>query len=135
MSEINVRLDFGAEFSGILFAGHAQVNVGKGEGLMRPYELLLGALGSCFYSTFLGIAAKMRLEYAGARLDIRGVKREETPTTLKTADISFTVYGAKDEKGFQRAAELAAKYCSVHETLTKVADITLSVRFEDVLPK
>ena len=112
-----------------------RAGVGKGEGLLRPYELLLGALGSCYYSTFLDIAAKMRLKYAGARLHIRGVKREEAPTTLKTADMAFTILGAKDEKGFRRAAELAAKYCSVHETLTKVAQITLTVAFEEAHPE
>ncbi|HSK68529.1 MAG TPA: OsmC family protein [Candidatus Limnocylindria bacterium] len=107
MDEAAVRLEFGQGFAGVLRGGSAEVPVGQGGGL-RPYELLLGALGSCFYSTFLGIAAKMRLEYDSARVDVRGVKRDEVPTTLKDAWLTFTIIGAKDEKGFRRAAELAA---------------------------
>lgn len=130
MDETAIRLDFAPDFSGTLRADQAQAGVGRGEGMLRPYELLLGALGSCFYSTFMDIAAKMRLVFEGARVDVRGVKREEVPTTLKTAHIAFTIIGAKDEKGFRRAADLAAKYCSIHETLSKVADIRLEVSFD-----
>lgn len=41
----------------------------------------------------------------------------------------MTIRGAQDEKGFDRASELAAKYCSVHETIVQVADIALELRF------
>lgn len=96
---------------------------------MAPYDLMLGALGACYYSTFVGIADKMRLDYERAEITIHGVKREEVPTTLKTVDMVFTLYGAADQKGFERAANLAAKYCSVHETIAKVADIKLELKF------
>ena len=130
MSETTVKLGFTNEFEGTLTAKNGAVKVGKGEGMLAPSELLLGALGGCFYSTFLGIARKMRLEFEGAAFSIHGVKREEVPTTLKTVDIVFTIRGAKGEKGFQRAAELAAKHCSVHETLSKVAEMSLRVVLE-----
>ncbi|NLE19453.1 MAG: OsmC family protein [Clostridiales bacterium] len=130
MSETTVKLGFTNEFEGTLTAKNGAVKVGKGEGMLAPYELLLGALGGCFYSTFLGIARKMRLEFDSAAFSIHGVKREEVPTTLKTVDIVFTIRGAKGEKGFQRAAELAAKHCSVHETLSKVAEMSLRVVLE-----
>jgi uncharacterized OsmC-like protein len=41
----------------------------------------------------------------------------------------LSIQGAPKEKGFARAAELAAKHCSVHETIAKVAQISLEVRF------
>lgn len=129
MQEITVSLQFGTELDGTLRAGERQLTVGKEAGGFSPYEMLLGALGSCYYSTFIGIARKMRLEYAGADIAIHGVKRDEIPTTLKTVDMVLTVRGAKDEKGFDRASQLAAKHCSVHETISKVADIALSLRF------
>lgn len=129
MQEITVSLQFGTELDGTLRAGERQLTVGKERGGFSPYEMLLGALGSCYYSTFIGIARKMRLEYAGADIAIHGVKRDEIPTTLKTVDMVLTVRGARDEKGFDRASQLAAKHCSVHETISKVADIALSLRF------
>lgn len=130
MSEISVKLAFGNGFEGTLYARNGSAAIGKGEGMLRPYDLQLGALGACYYSTFVDIAGKMRLEYEKAEIAILGVKREDTPTTLKTVTMDFTLYGVKEQKGFQRAAELAAKYCSVHETVSKVAEITLRITFE-----
>ena len=129
MAQINVGLEFGREFEGELKAARAGAAIGTGEGQLRPYDMLLGALGACYYSTFVDIAKKMRLEYEDASIDISGVKREEVPTTLATVDMVFTIRGASDQKIFRRAAELAAKYCSVHETVSKDAEIRLEIRF------
>jgi len=130
VQEISVKLEFGNAFEGTLFAANGAVRIGKGEGTLKPYDLLLGALGACYYSTFLDIAAKLRLEYERAELQIRGVKRDEVPTTLRTVEMVFILHGAKGEKGFSRAAELAAKYCSVHETVSKVAEIRFRLEFD-----
>jgi putative redox protein len=129
MAQINVGLQFGREFEGELSAARAGAAIGMGDGQLRPYDMLLGALGACYYSTFVDIAKKMRLEYEGASIDISGVKRQEVPTTLATVDMVFTIRGVSDQKSFRRAADLAAKYCSVHETVSKVAEISLDVRF------
>ena len=129
MSQTRVELKFSNTFEGELTTARGTASVGQGEGQLRPYDMLLGALGTCFYATFLDIARKMRLEYESAAIDITGVKREEVPTTLSTVDMIFTISGAGDQKGFQRAAELAARYCSVHETVSKVATIRLDLRF------
>ncbi|MDD4079955.1 MAG: OsmC family protein [Eubacteriales bacterium] len=131
MEEIRVAMRFGNRFRGELISDDRQISIGKGAGGMTPYELLLGSLGSCYYSTFIDIARKMRLEYTGADILIRGVKRDEVPTMLKTAEMMVTIRGAKSHKGFARASELAAKYCSIHATLSHVADITLTLLFED----
>lgn len=130
MSETRVKLEFGRNFEGKLTADFGEVLIGKKqEGRLRPYDLMLGALGSCYYATFVDIADKMRLEYEKAEVAIHGIKREEVPTTLRTVDMVFTVYGAKEQKGFERASELAAKYCSVHETISQVAEINLKLQF------
>ncbi len=132
MSETNVKLRFTREFDGWLEAEHGSAKIGKAEeGKLRPYDLMLGALGACYYATFVGIADKMKLAYDRVEIDIHGVKREEVPTTLKTVDMVLKVYGAEDSKGFERASDLAAKYCSVHETISKVAEISLKVEFAD----
>ncbi|MGI6695633.1 MAG: OsmC family protein [Christensenellales bacterium] len=129
MKEINVSLQFGTEFEGTLQADDRQIAIGRKAGGMASYELLLGALGSCYYATFISIARKMRLEYKGVDIAIHGVKRDQVPETLQTVEMTITIRGAQDEKGFDRASELAAKYCSVHETIAQVADIALELRF------
>lgn len=129
MQEIHVSLRFGTEFEGTLQADDRQVAIGRKAGGMAPYELLLGALGSCYYATFIGVARKMRLEYEGVDIAIHGIKRDQVPETLKTVEMTITVRGAREEKGFDRASQLAAKYCSVHETIAQVADIALKLEF------
>ena len=69
--------------------------------------------------------------YERMEIGVRGVKREEIPTVLKTVEMVVTVYGAPDQKGFARAAELSGKYCSVHETIAQVAQIRTELRFVD----
>ena len=130
MAETTVRMEFSRGFDGMLMAQNGEARVGREEGALRPYDLLLGALGACYYSTFLDIAGKMRLEYERAEISLRGVKRDTVPTTLETVDMVFTIHGAAGEKGFERATQLAAKYCSVHETIAWVAEIRLEVLFE-----
>lgn len=129
MRKIDVSLTFQNEFHGELKAKNAAVNIGLEEGTLAPYDMMLGALGSCYYSTFLDIAKKKHLVYDKVTIEISGVKREETPTTLKTVDMTVIIYGAVSENGFEQTATLAAKYCSVHETISKVADIKLTLQF------
>lgn len=129
MQEIDVRLSWERQFKGELTAKNGSAAIGQGEGALAPYDLMLGALGACYYSTFVDIADKMRLDYQSAAIDIHGVKRDEVPTTLKEVSMTLTIRGTPDEKGFARAAGLAAKYCSVHETISKVAHISLDVKF------
>ncbi|NLG57508.1 MAG: OsmC family protein [Clostridiales bacterium] len=131
MAEIQVALRFGQAFQGALQAGERRIAIGKEAGGFSPYELLLGALGSCYYATFVDIAKKMRLAYQGAEITVRGTKRAQAPTTLETAAIALTIRGAESQKGFERASQLAARHCSVHHTLEKVAQITLTLRFEE----
>jgi len=124
-----VTLDFKDGFQGKLTAPGGTVAIGGTEGGLAPYNLLFGALGSCFYSTFLSIATKKRLTYSTAKLTITGHKRDEVPPTLDHVEIRMEIAGASDEKGILRSAELGASYCSIHATVSKVADIKLAVTF------
>ena len=129
MKEVSVSLHFSNEFSGTMNTGLSQVSIGHEPGQLMPYDMMLGALGSCFYANFLEIARKMRLDYESVSIDIKGLKRDEVPTTLQEVSMILTIIGALEQKGFQRAGELAAKYCSVHETISRVADMKLELRF------
>lgn len=129
MSDISVRLDFENTFNGTLNAGERTVTVG--ESGFRPYEMLLGALGGCYYATLLDITEKMRVGFESAQVKVQGRKRQETPTHLEWCEVTLSVKGAEDREKMQRAAQLAAKYCSVYYTISQVCTIELKVESEN----
>ncbi len=126
-----VNLNFGKEFCGELKTAKGSFGVGRCEKGLTPYEMLLASLGACFYATFISLAEKMKLDYEKVELEVSGEHRKEVPTTLETVNMTFTMYGIDEEKQdkYERASELAAKYCSIHETIAQVATINLHVRF------
>ena len=132
MSTIEVGLTFKDGFNGVLEAKNTSIQVGGTEGTAAPYDMLLGALGSCLYATFLDIAVKKRIEYDRVEIKIKGEKRTEVPMTLKEVDIEAVVYGSKaeKEKGLTQAFQLATRYCSVFQTVAKVAEMHPRIRFE-----
>lgn len=123
MSEI--RAVFEPRYHGIIEGSRARLVLGPEEGEFGPYDLVLGGLAGCFYATFLGIAGKMHLHYHEVILDIEGHHREDPPTTLQHIILNMEVKGADpdQEKRYQRAVEIAGKYCSVYQTLSQVAEI------------
>jgi putative redox protein len=42
----------------------------------------------------------------------------------------MVVFNGSDEEKLRKAADLGAKFCSIHETISKVAKIDLVVTFE-----
>lgn len=118
-----VRLHFDQGFNGQASAERASLSINEsGEGFV-PYELLYSALGSCVHATFLGIAEKMRVQFEAMDYHITGVKREEIPTFLIECTITVTVKGASDQAKFEKAFTLGTEYCSIFNTLKKVAQM------------
>ena len=109
----------------------AIVKIGAKEGEVFPYDMLLGALSSCFYYTLIEILEKRKSEIPEIEIVVTGQKREKVPTTLEWVNMEITVYGKVDETQFLRFVDLAAKYCSIHETISKVATMTHKVHFVD----
>ncbi|MDD3999773.1 MAG: OsmC family protein [Bacilli bacterium] len=130
MATDKMKFEWTNDFQGIMTTPNSILNIGRNEGEFRPYELLFGSLGACFYATLLEIALKKRLNFRSAKMEISGSKRKEVPTTLEAVLIKLIIINPSDEKQFLRSAELSSKYCSIHETISKVADITLEVSFE-----
>ena len=91
-------------------------------------DLMLGALSACFHSTLHDILKK-KSEIPTIEIIVTGEKRTEVPTTLEWVNLEITVTGDADEKQFLRSVDLAAKYCSVHETISKVARMSHEVKF------
>ena len=94
--------------------------------------MLLGALLSCLYATFLDIVKKMKLEFDSCEMTADGVKREETPATLEYVKVTMVISGAAEEQSdrFRRATGLATKYCSVYKTISCVSEMELEVQFK-----
>ncbi len=132
MAVISVKTPFNNDFTGELVTGRARVDIGSGEGRLAPYDMLLGALSSCLYATFLGVIEKKRLTFATCELEVKGEKRTEIPTTLQWCQVEMRIRGAIEgkEKHYIEAANLAGEYCSIYQTLSNVADMSIEVIFE-----
>lgn len=128
MAVETVKFEFSNEYKGFMEVKNGKVNIG--EGGLSPYNLLLGALGGCLFHTFIEIVNKKRLTFDGVNMEISGNKRETTPTTLEKANIKFIVKNPSNEKQFEKSVKLAEEYCSIHATVSKVADISLELIFE-----
>ena len=128
---IDITAVFGPEFSGTLQIARGTAAIGREADELQPYDMLLGALAARYYSTFLDIMKKKRVTYDSCEIKVQGVKREEIPATLETVSMSITVYGAEQERGFQQAADLAAKYCSVYQTIAEVAEMSYTLTFKE----
>jgi putative redox protein len=120
------------DFSGELKTENGNLRIGMSEGEFLPYQMFMGALGSCLYSTFLDIVKKMRLEFSSCSLDIQWEKRTETPTTCKFVMIKARLVGIDMNKQarFHKAFELATEYCSIYSTLSHVAEMHWELSFE-----
>lgn len=58
MSANKVEFSWTNEFQGTLETTTGVLNLGTEQGEFKPYQLLFGSLGGCFYSTFLGIVKR-----------------------------------------------------------------------------
>lgn len=130
MSKQHVDVHFSNGFKGKLIAANGTVAIGTGQGEVKPYDMLLGALASCLYATFMEIAEKKKISYESVDMAIDSVKRSEVPTTLEKVNVQLIVTGADNEAGLIKALDLSAKYCSVYQTLTHVATMTHSIEFK-----
>jgi len=127
---IDVELKFGNEFEGELITPTGKVKIGGEDGMMRPYELLAGALGSCLFATFQEIIEKMRLNFISCHLDVKIEKRETVPTTAKMILIQAEIEGANLEKKdkYERAFKLATEHCSIYQTMSGVAEMNWELK-------
>lgn len=119
------------QFRGEMETPTGKITLGDQDQGIYPYHLLFGALGSCFYSTFLSIATKKRLTFDKATVEVSGNKGiGKEINLLEKATIKLVITNPSNEKGLIRSAELGSKFCSIHETISKVAQIDLIVEFE-----
>lgn len=108
----------------------SRIQIGSGDGMFSPYDLLLGGLEGCLYATFAEVAQKMRASYREAAFEVTGFKRDEDVATLESVKVSVTIREGSSEKKLTRAFDAATRYCSVYQTLSKVAEMSWEISFE-----
>jgi len=129
MANQHVELNFNYPFDGKAINDRGyEIAINEGEGVY-PYDMLLSALGSCLYATFVSLTDKKKITFETVHMDISGEKREEIPATLKVCHVVLTVDGGDNEKGLTKSMELACKYCSIYQTLTHVAEMSWEIKF------
>jgi len=127
----NIILKMDNQFVGELESPTAKIAVGATSGGIQPYHMLFGALAACFYSTFLEISKKKRLSFDNATVEVSGYKETgKEINLLEHVTTKLTVINPNDEKGLIKSAELGARFCSIYNTLSKVAEMELIVEFK-----
>ena len=91
-----------------------------------PYEYLLGALAGCFYLT---LASYEHKPWFSVDINVRGMKRDEVPTTLRKTVMTITVSGAEDKDEFISLVRKTESECSVFATISKVSEMEVNVDF------
>lgn len=109
--------------------GRGRIPIGSGEGEYLPYNLLYGALSTCYYYTLESLCEKMKIDYGEVTITIDGKKRDEKVATLEYVDFKIEAQGVTDQKRFTKACELAGKYCSIHATVAMVAKMNHEIIF------
>ena len=127
-----IKLVFDNNYHGILTGHHGASRVGAEEGALAAYDMFLGGLAACLNHTFQSIVDKKNLSFHSVTYDIVGEKRKEVPTTLETVDVKVVIKGVEEgkEAHYEKAMKLATEYCSVYQTISKVAEMSYTVTFK-----
>ena len=126
----NIKQTWDSNFVGEMETPTGKILLGEQENGIYPYHMLFGALASCFYATFLSIAKKKKLDFEKATVEVSGNKGTgQEVNLLEQVKIVLTITNPSNKTGLEKSAELGAKFCSIHETISKVANIDLIVEF------
>ncbi|QWC00399.1 OsmC family protein [Mycoplasmatota bacterium] len=130
MAYDNIILKWDYDFKGEIIAPSGKANLGLADDGLQPYNLLFGALGSCFYATFLSVAKKMRLTFDDASVEVSGFKSDPEMKVLDNVEMTLEIKNPSDKDRLTKAAKLGTQYCSIHEMVSKSAKIKLNVEFK-----
>lgn len=132
MKTDQIKLEFQNEYKGKVIAPNGEIKIGRGENEYAPYHLLYGALGSCYYLTFLALCRKQKLEFDRVKITIDGEKHETSVALLKEVIVDVEIWSKDDKERITRAAGQGAKYCSIYNTIQSIpAEVILKVKVYD----
>ena len=129
--QVSAHLSFKKNFQGTLHLTEGEIAIGVHPNEAKPYDLLQGALVSCLHSTLLEILVKKRIEIEGVDYEVKGIKRDDVPTMLQEVIVTATFPAHPDAEQILKSMALACKYCSVYNTLAKVADMKTELVFKE----
>ncbi|HHV79879.1 MAG TPA: OsmC family protein [Firmicutes bacterium] len=102
--------------------------IAETEPQFRPMQLLLAALGGCTGIDAVSIMEKQRINIEAIKIRITGERAQEHPKVFTNINLHFdiTAKGGSPEQ-VRRALQLSRdKYCSVGNTISKVANLVYS---------
>ena len=94
-----------------------------------PYEYLLGALAGCFYRTLASLDRKSG--WKSLTINLKGWKRDTSPTTLKTTALDIAAEGVEDKEEFESLVSKAASLCSIYNTISEVSEMAIGIRYDE----
>jgi uncharacterized OsmC-like protein len=99
---------------------HLTLNVERGgqEGGFNAAETLLAALGACLLTNVNSLAAKRRLQIAGAAVEIEG-QRQDVPPMLVSIHYRLILDSPEPEDKLRDLHDLAVEWGTVTNTLTR----------------
>ncbi|MCD6163702.1 MAG: OsmC family protein [candidate division Zixibacteria bacterium] len=104
---------------------------GDGSAVM-PSELVLIGLGGCTGVDVVSMLAKMRVPLRDLKIDIEAEPVDAYPKTYKRIKIIYKFYGCDNHNKAKKAVGLSKeKYCSVSVILSKSAEMSHEIVFED----
>lgn len=100
-------------------------------GFWTPEHFLVGAVASCFISTFSAIAESSKLEFVSLRLEAKGVLEKVEGGGYRFAEISLypelTIARHEDRERAQRLLEKAERGCLVARSLASKVSVTPAI--------
>jgi putative redox protein len=91
------------------------------------------ALGGCSGVDVVSILKKRRQEVTGLDIELTAEQDPNPPWTYRRINVHYTVRGfGLSERAVERAIDLSEKkYCSVHTTVSGVAEVSSSFTIVD----
>ncbi len=124
------EIQFENTFNGRLILDDGEVRISRDKAEASPYDLLFGALAGCLYATFLEILQKKRIDFKSCNIQVEGEKKDEIPAVLDYVHLKVLVKGSDKEEAIKKSFVLACKYCSIYETISRVAKMSYEIEVE-----
>lgn len=122
----------GTGHSGRSIVMDASSKVGGDASAVMPGEMVLISLGGCTGMDVVSILKKMKVPFRDVRVEVEAEPVETHPKIYRWIKITYRFFGVADKNKAERAVKLSQeKYCSVAAILSKSAEVSYEIVFED----
>ncbi len=120
-------------FIGTASSGHAiVVDAGEKKSGNGPMELVLIGLCGCTATDIVSILRKKREPFTRIVVRAEAERASEPPTVYKKIHLVYEISGKVSHQAAEQAVHLSKdKYCSVSQMLSKTAEITYEIRYNE----